>query len=100
MFSTLYPTDRQVAERFGVARETIWRWRAKGEFPRPYKLGPNMTRWRLSDIEAWESSLQMGFMPALLPEFGEPFRGPALSSALSRVPRSRRTAYNAISVSE
>ena len=65
MTITHYFTDKQVAERFGVARETIWRWRDKGDFPKPYKLGPNMTRWRLSDLEEWEASLRTGFMFAM-----------------------------------
>ncbi len=51
MTDTVYFTDKQVAERFGVACETIWRWRDKGDFPKSYKLGPNMTRWRLSEVE-------------------------------------------------
>ncbi len=65
MTDTVYFTDKQVAERFGVACETIWRWRDKGDFPKSYKLGPNMTRWRLSEVEEWEASLQKGFIVAL-----------------------------------
>jgi prophage regulatory protein len=73
MTTRTYMTDKQVAERVGVARETIWRWLNNYGFPRPYKPGPNMTRWRLSDIEEWEGSLKRGFMVALPPGLGEPF---------------------------
>jgi prophage regulatory protein len=57
MSGTLYHSDRQVAERLGVARETIWRWRDKGNLPRLYKLAPNTTRRRLSGFEEWEATL-------------------------------------------
>ena len=43
---------------------SIWRWKRNGEFPRPFKLGGS-TRWRLSDIEDWESRLTCGFVTSL-----------------------------------
>lgn len=47
-------TDKQVAERFGVHRLTVWRWcREVPSFPRPVKLTRGCTRFRLSEIEAW-----------------------------------------------
>lgn len=50
-----YLSDRELAYRYGVSRVTPWRWTKKGEFPSPIKLGPNCTRWKLSDVEAWEA---------------------------------------------
>ena len=50
--ANLYLTVNQVAERFGVSTDTIWRWKRNGDFPRPVRVGPNCTRWRLSDIVA------------------------------------------------
>ena len=47
---------KQLATRYGVTPATIWRWTKNGEFPQPVKLGPNCTRWRESDILAWERS--------------------------------------------
>jgi prophage regulatory protein len=44
----------QVSDRLGVSRATVWRWSANGTLPKPVKLGPNTTRWRLSDLEAHE----------------------------------------------
>jgi len=52
---TTYLTDRQIAERFSVSRTTIWRWsRQDPTFPQPTALTRGCTRWRLTDIEAWE----------------------------------------------
>lgn len=61
----LYLTVDQVAERFGVSKDTIWRWKRQDEFPRPVKLGGTTTRWRLSDIEEWEGQLTCGFITCL-----------------------------------
>ncbi|MBQ0750533.1 MAG: AlpA family phage regulatory protein [Roseovarius sp.] len=52
----------QVAKRFSVSKDTIWRWKRNGEFPAPVKLGGTTTRWRLSDIEEYESQLICGFI--------------------------------------
>lgn len=49
-----YLSDKELAARYEVSRVTPWRWTKKGSFPSPVKLGPNCTRWKLSDIEAWE----------------------------------------------
>lgn len=46
--------DKLVAKRYGVGRVTPWRWAREGDFPQPVKLGGKCTRWRLSDLEAWE----------------------------------------------
>ena len=52
-----YLSDTQLAERFGVSRQTIWRWhRERAEFPRACNLSPGCTRWRLSEVEQWEQS--------------------------------------------
>lgn len=65
----LYLSVDQVSSRFSVSKDSIWRWRRDGEFPAPVKLGGRTTRWRLSDIEAWESqctcefALELKFQP-------------------------------------
>lgn len=48
-------SDLNLADRYNVHRTTVWRW-AKSEpnFPKPVVLSPGCTRWKLSDIEAWE----------------------------------------------
>lgn len=53
-----YFCDADLAMRFSVARQTIWRWVAEGTFPKPIKLSAGCTRWRAADVEAWEISRQ------------------------------------------
>lgn len=53
----IYLSDSQIAKRYNVHRSTIWRWlNDRAGFPAPVKLGPQITRWKLSEIEAWEAS--------------------------------------------
>lgn len=52
-----YLTDRQFAARYGNHR--TWTWRAlktDPKFPKPVKLSGGTTRWKLSEILAWEES--------------------------------------------
>lgn len=52
-----YLSDTQVAARYSVHRSTPWRWlKADPNFPAPVTLSPGCTRWRASDLEAWEAS--------------------------------------------
>jgi prophage regulatory protein len=50
-----YASVQSVARRYDVSANTIWRWAREGNFPPPVKLGVRSTRWRLSDLEAWEA---------------------------------------------
>ncbi len=52
----MYLSDKQVAGRFNVSRQTIWRWCRDEGFPEPINLSPGCTRWKLSTVEAWESA--------------------------------------------
>jgi len=49
-------TVADVAERLTVSVPTIWRWAREGAIPSPVKIG-GATRWKLSDLEAFEASL-------------------------------------------
>jgi len=52
-------SDKQVAERLGVSRPTIWRWvKTVANFPRPVSLSPGTSRWRLSDLLIYEAALE------------------------------------------
>lgn len=52
-----YLSDQQLAARYNVHRSTPWRWKKfYPDFPEPVRLGPQTTRWKLSDIEAWEAA--------------------------------------------
>jgi prophage regulatory protein len=52
-----YLKDTEVAERFGIARQTVWKRVNQGYLPAPVKLPPNSTRWRLSSLLAFEKAL-------------------------------------------
>ena len=65
-YNNLYLSAEEVAARFGVSKDSIWRWRREGDFPRPVKLGGRTTRWRLSDIEEWESQCTCQFAHGLI----------------------------------
>lgn len=54
MHQKQYLSVSQVAARLGVSKATVWRWSAQGTLPKPVKLGPNTTRWRVADLEAHE----------------------------------------------
>lgn len=47
-------TDKQVAGILGISKSGVWA-KAKDEigFPQPFKLSANVTRWKLSAIEAF-----------------------------------------------
>lgn len=51
----IYLSDAQIATRYGVSRQTVWRWTNNDpKFPSPIKLSAGTTRWKLSDLESWE----------------------------------------------
>jgi len=39
----------------GFSAPTLWRKVKAGEFPKPVKLGKNMTAWKMADINKWIS---------------------------------------------
>lgn len=56
-----YLSVKQVSERLGISVPCVWNWVSTGpysvkDFPRPIKLGPQLVRWRLDELEAWEAS--------------------------------------------
>lgn len=55
--SETFLSDNQLAKRYDVSRVTPWRWSSQGKFPKPVKLSPGCTRWRLSDILEWEKGV-------------------------------------------
>ncbi|MFD2173373.1 helix-turn-helix transcriptional regulator [Rhodobacter lacus] len=51
----------EVAARYGVSIDTIYRWKRNGDFPKARKVGPGVTRWRLSDLIEHEANMQACF---------------------------------------
>ncbi len=43
----------EVEATIGVSRRTLQRMVAKGAFPAPIKLGPQLNRWRSDEVAAW-----------------------------------------------
>jgi prophage regulatory protein len=52
-----YLTDKDLAVRWNVSRDTIHRWKRAGKIPTPKKLGESTTRWSLDEIEQHEAKL-------------------------------------------
>ena len=48
-------TMRQVSERIGFTQQSVYRWITAGTFPAPLKVGSRAIRFRLAEIEEWES---------------------------------------------
>ena len=58
---TRYLTVDQVADRYGVSVDTIWRWKRDRRFPLAVRVGPGCTRWRMSDLIDHESQMTACF---------------------------------------
>jgi predicted DNA-binding transcriptional regulator AlpA len=41
----------------GFSASTLWRKVKAGTFPKPIKLGANMTAWRVEEVHQWMSEL-------------------------------------------
>ena len=50
-------TDNDVANRYAVARVTVWRWAHAGNIPRPRKIGPNSSRWSAAELDAHDARM-------------------------------------------
>jgi prophage regulatory protein len=48
----------ELAQRLGVSKSTLWRWRKAQIVPHPLSLGPRMVGWRATEIEAWLENVQ------------------------------------------
>jgi prophage regulatory protein len=57
MDANKYYSDKQLAERYGVARQTPWDWAKAGRFPKPVKLSPQCSRWYGQDVLDHEARL-------------------------------------------
>lgn len=55
MNNPVFVRDTDLARRYSVSRASIWRWTASGRLPKPVRLGPACTRWRLAEVEALEA---------------------------------------------
>jgi prophage regulatory protein len=44
---------KQVMDCTGLARSTVYKFMADGQFPKPVKLGSKMVAWVESEIQEW-----------------------------------------------
>ena len=51
---------RDVAEKTGLSRSTIYRMIEAERFPRPYRVGDFAVRWKSSSIDLWIGALNRG----------------------------------------
>jgi prophage regulatory protein len=45
-----------VSERYGIPASTLYDWIAKGQFPKPVRLGVRTVAWEVTELDAWEST--------------------------------------------
>ncbi|WP_202864911.1 helix-turn-helix transcriptional regulator [Rothia halotolerans] len=50
-------TMQDLADREGVALQTVKSWRVQGYGPKAMKINNKFVRFRLSDVIAWEETL-------------------------------------------
>ncbi|MGB5097320.1 MAG: AlpA family phage regulatory protein [Porticoccaceae bacterium] len=50
-----YLSDKQLAQRYGVHRTTLWAWVRDNGFPQPVRLSEHCTRWPLASVLDWEA---------------------------------------------
>ena len=49
---------RQLEEKLGLSRSSIYQMVSEGLFPKPIKLGRRAVGWRLEDVENWLTTMQ------------------------------------------
>lgn len=42
----------KAASLLDISVPTVWRWAREGRIPKPQKVGPNVTGWRLGELRA------------------------------------------------
>jgi len=44
---------KQVSEKVGIGKSTVWLWVKQNKFPKPLKLSPRVTVWDEDVIDKW-----------------------------------------------
>lgn len=52
--------DPPIPPLIPVGKSTFWEWVKNGHFPKPVKLGPRTTAWRVEDVRAWMEKANSG----------------------------------------
>ena len=43
-----------------ISKSTLWSWVNEGKFPKPVKLGPRCTAWKVEDVRAFIEKYNQG----------------------------------------
>ena len=54
---------REICEITGLGRSTVYKMVADGGFPKPVRLGPRSSGWRLIDIDEWLAAPERRWEP-------------------------------------
>jgi excisionase family DNA binding protein len=49
---------KQVAARLGIAKDTLFRWIARGKFPPPMRFNRRVGRWTEEEVQQWITSFR------------------------------------------
>lgn len=49
-----YLSAKNVANRYDVSQDCIYRWARVSDFPKPRKINGS-TRWKVSELDEWDS---------------------------------------------
>ncbi|SMP36240.1 transcriptional regulator, AlpA family [Shimia sagamensis] len=63
--------DQEVADRYGISRQEVWRRKNTNRLPEPIKLSARTTRWPLSELVEFENSLVKENRSGVKPTRGE-----------------------------
>jgi prophage regulatory protein len=50
-----YLSVKSVSQRYDIGISTVWLRVKQGKLPQPIKLHGTSTRWKLEDLEKWET---------------------------------------------
>ena len=50
-----YISIREVRCRYGIGNTTVYDWLKTTDFPKPYRIGPKLVRWKITELEEWEA---------------------------------------------
>lgn len=53
-----YLNVKEVAERYAISQNTVWRWAKQKRLPNPIKVGPNCTRWPADQLDKFDAEYQ------------------------------------------
>jgi prophage regulatory protein len=58
-------SPNQVMARLDIPSTTLYRWISEGRFPRPIRIGPRRTAFRVKEIEEWLDNRAKKITPEL-----------------------------------